>query len=95
MAVSSGLNTIHIAPRTPKTARSSWGGNGTDENEVELSLLGEEEQMHAARGLEDAEEQGFPGVPEVKRPISNKDKRGMALLIVLCESHVDIAYCIG
>lgn len=81
MAITSGLNTIHIAPRTPKTARSPYGAN---ESDLELSLLGEEERSEAASDLGDTEEQGFP-IPEVKRPISNKDKRGIALLIVLCE----------
>ncbi|KZP32438.1 hypothetical protein FIBSPDRAFT_723039 [Athelia psychrophila] len=79
MAITSGLNTIHIAPRTPKTARSPYGAN---ESDLELSLLGEEERSEAASDLGDTEEQGFP-IPEVKRPISNKDKRGIALLIVL------------
>lgn len=84
MAITSGLNTIHIAPRTPKSSRTPWDPNNTGDDELELSLLGEEERRQAANGLGETEEQGFP-VPEAKRPITNKDKRGIALLIVLCE----------
>lgn len=81
MSITSGLDTIHIAPRTPSTARKPYGNSSEDE--LELSLLGEEERRQAANGLE-SEEQGF-ATPEGKKPVSNKDKRGIALLIVLCE----------
>lgn len=84
MAVTSSLNAIHIAPRTPRSSRTPWDASGTGDDEVELSLLGEEERRQAANGLGETEEQGFPA-PEVKRPMTNKDKRGIALLIVLCE----------
>ena len=86
MAVTSGLNAIHIAPRTPKTPRTPWNRLGEDDTqEVELSLLGEEERREAARGLGETEEQGYANGLEVKRSLSAKDRRGMALLIVLCE----------
>jgi MFS transporter, PAT family, solute carrier family 33 (acetyl-CoA transportor), member 1 len=51
-----------------------------DADEVQMSLLGEEEQRQAAAGaLEDEEVPGHE-----KRPLSAKDKRGIVLLIVLC-----------
>lgn len=87
MAVTSGLNAIHIAPRTPKTPRTPWNAHDDDDDtaDVELSLLGDEDRRQAAQGLGETEEQGFPGGPEAKHPLSTKDKRGMVLLIVLCE----------
>lgn len=89
MAVTSGLNTIHIAPRTPKTPRTPWtDGDGGETEEVQLSLLGEEDRRQAALGLGDTEEQGYPREPEIKRPLSVKDKRGIILLIVLCEIYI-------
>lgn len=82
MAVSSSLDSIHVTPRTPITARSRAGlyENGENLEEVELSLLGDEERRQAARGLEE-EELGY----DPKRPISTKDKKAMVLLCVLCE----------
>jgi MFS transporter, PAT family, solute carrier family 33 (acetyl-CoA transportor), member 1 len=56
-----------------------------DAQDVELSLLGEEERRQAARGLGETEEQGYADEPDVKRVMSPKDQRGMALLIILCE----------
>ena len=73
MATSTSLNSIHISPRTPKSPRM---GLDDAEEGVELSLLGEEERREALRGVED--------IPS-KRPIGAKDKRGMALLCVLCK----------
>jgi MFS family permease len=54
-----------------------------DAQDVELSLLGEEERRQAARGLGETEEQGYADEPDVKRVMSPKDQRGMALLIIL------------
>lgn len=86
MAVTSGLNAIHIAPRTPKTPRTPWTGREDDDaDEVELNLLDEEDRRQAAQGLGETEEQGFLNGSEAKRPMSAKDKRGMVLLIILCE----------
>lgn len=91
MAVTSGLNTIHIAPRTPKTPR--WNEGDVDETEeVQLSLLGEEDRRQAAQGLGETEEQGYPSEPEVKRPLSAKDRRGIVLLIVLCKILIRIPH---
>lgn len=80
VAVSSSLEleSIHVPPRTP---RSAFGGTDTSaEDEVELSLLNEDERRAAAAG-DDVEK-------SVSRPkgMSSKDKRGMVLLIILCES---------
>ena len=86
MAVTSGLNAIHIAPRTPKTSKTQR--NVVDEEntqEMELSLLDEEERKQAARGLGETEEQGYVSEPDAKRSLSSKDQRGLVLLIVLCE----------
>lgn len=86
MAVTSGLNAIHIAPRTPRTPRTQWnGGDEDDTQDVELSLLDEEERNQAARGLGEAEELGYITESDAKHPISAKDQRGMALLVILCE----------
>jgi hypothetical protein len=86
MAVTSGLNAIHIAPRTPKNVKGQWsGGDDVDTQEVELSLLDEDDRRQAAVGLGETEEQGYVGGHDVKHPMSTKDQRGMALLIILCE----------
>lgn len=79
-AVSSSLQSIHIPPRTPRSVRGdSEYANSMDE--VEMSLLSSEERRLAAAGvsLDDAY------VSKGKAGISTKDKRGMILLIVLCE----------
>lgn len=80
VAVSSSLEleSIHVPPRTP---RSAFGGtDASAEDEVELSLLNEDERRAAAAG-DDVDK-------SVSRPkgMSSKDKRGMVLLIILCES---------
>ncbi|KAJ7596762.1 acetyl-coenzyme A transporter 1-domain-containing protein [Mycena floridula] len=76
MAVSSSLNSIHITPRTPISSRLDPDENDDD---VELSLLGEDERRQAAFGLEsDPSTMG-----DHKKPISSKDKKAMVLLCVL------------
>jgi len=52
-----------------------------DEDEVELSLLGEQERRQAALGVDSAD------VEKPRVPLSTKDKKAMALLIILC-THV-------
>lgn len=52
-------------------------------DEVELSLLGEEERLQAARGLSLEEEQEYLAQSE-KKPMSSKDKKAIALLVILC-----------
>lgn len=54
------------------------------EDEVELSLLNEEEKMRAAAGAAESEEE--LGGSRPKRPLSTKDKKAIALLILLCVS---------
>ncbi|KAJ7071432.1 acetyl-coenzyme A transporter 1-domain-containing protein [Mycena amicta] len=72
-AVSSSLNGITVSPRTSKhTHRTS-----TEDDEVELSLLGEDERREAAHGL-DIEEQR-----EQPHSLSSEDKKAMVLLCVL------------
>ena len=74
----SSMDTIRIQPRTPR--------QGThDTQEVELSLLEENEQRQAAVGFPDDDD--FTGASRLKRPMSTRDKRSMGLLIVLCEFH--------
>jgi len=86
MAVTSGLNAIHIAPRTPRTSKPPKNVVEEDDTqEVELTLLDEEERLQAARGLGQTEEEGYVSGPDSKHPLSTKDQRGMALLIILCE----------
>jgi hypothetical protein len=53
------------------------------EEDLELTLLGEDERQQAARDLGEQENQEL--LPESKRPISARDKRSMVLLCVLCE----------
>lgn len=88
MAVTSSLNTIHISPRTPKTPHSNMGG---DDDDVELSLLNEAERLQSARAFPDEAHLLSDTEPDVKRPISAKDKRGMVLLCVLCE-YIDLKF---
>jgi PAT family acetyl-CoA transporter-like MFS transporter 1 len=75
---SSSLNSIQMQPRTPRSPEY----NNQDMDEVELSLLGEEDRQRAAVGLSDE----FPSDVDPKRPFSARDKRAMSLLIVLCAS---------
>lgn len=76
MAVSSSLQNTHISPRTPKANRTFEDV----EDDMELSLLGEEERRQAAEGLEDVSLRNVS-----KKPMSSKDKRAMVLLCVLCK----------
>jgi MFS transporter, PAT family, solute carrier family 33 (acetyl-CoA transportor), member 1 len=86
--LTTSLESISIQPRTPKTPRSNAGPawRQSDEigvDEVELSLLGEDEQRQAAQGMTLEEEQEYLAQSE-KKPTSAKDKRALALLIILC-----------
>ncbi|KDR85273.1 hypothetical protein GALMADRAFT_52530 [Galerina marginata CBS 339.88] len=82
MAVTSSLNSIHISPRTPRTPRTNMGG-GEEDDDVELTLLNEEERLRSAREFQDDESILSEADDVSKRPISAKDKRGMVLLCVL------------
>lgn len=82
MAVTSSLNSIHVSPRTPRTPRPAPGEE--DKDDVELSLLDEDQRRQAESDLKDLEDEH--GVPQdiSKKPISTKDKRNMVFLCVLC-----------
>jgi PAT family acetyl-CoA transporter-like MFS transporter 1 len=84
MAMTSSLDTIQIAPRNPRATRTtdSWTGSGGDE--LELTLLGEDERAAAANGL-DVEHDGHLHASRPAKEMSSKDKRAMVLLICLCE----------
>ncbi|KAF5312342.1 hypothetical protein D9619_003117 [Psilocybe cf. subviscida] len=81
MAVTSSLNSIHVSPRTPRTPRPAPGEE--DKDDVELSLLDEDQRRQAESDLKDLEDEH--GVPQdiSKKPISTKDKRNMVFLCVL------------
>ena len=83
MAVTSSLNSIHISPRTPRTPRPNMGDE--EENDVELTLLNEQERLQSAQAFHDSDLLVSETEDVSKRPISAKDKRGMVLLCVLCE----------
>ena len=71
---SSSMDTVRIQPRTPRLQH--------DTEEVELSLLGEDERRQAAFGVP---ENGSARASRPKRPMSTKDKRSMGLLCILCK----------
>ncbi|CCM01313.1 uncharacterized protein FIBRA_03362 [Fibroporia radiculosa] len=85
-ALATSLESITIQPRTPKTPRSvhqRW--NSVDVSavdEVELSLLQEDERREAEAGLFDGDEEERDRTA-VKRPMSTRDKKAIVLLIVL------------
>jgi hypothetical protein len=81
--MATGLNSIHITPRTPISARTPFANGHGDDDELELSLLTGEERRSARVG---AEEEVLELEYDPKRPISPKDKRAMVLLCVLCKS---------
>lgn len=83
VGMSSSLDQIHIAPRTPRATRSSYGDseNGHLGDEVEMGLLGDEERRQAAQGLDDLDD---VRAKDAKTVVTSEDKKAMALLIVLC-----------
>ncbi|KAJ7124789.1 acetyl-coenzyme A transporter 1-domain-containing protein [Mycena crocata] len=72
-AVSSSFSSIAVSPRTPKYAHRMG-----EEDDVELSLLGEDERRQAANGIDVEEQLGHP-----THSLSSEDKRAMVLLCVL------------
>lgn len=78
---SSSLQRNQASIRPPHSANGHDYG-GEEEEEVELSLLGEQERRQAALGVdtEDMEEVS----EKMKAPLSRKDKQAMTLLIILC-----------
>lgn len=80
--VTTSLDGVRILPRTPRTPRiGEQNRRGSDDvvaaDEVELSLLGEDERREAALGLSEDRPS--------KRSLSTRDKNAMTLLIILCE----------
>ena len=91
VAMSSSLNSIRITPRTPKTPRPAMH----NEDDVELTLLAEEERLQSANGFEDEDSSVPASDIDLKKPISANDKRQMVLLCVLCQWLVLGAMCNG
>jgi len=81
MAISSSLNSIRITPRTPKTPRVAM----YNEDDVELTLLDDEERLRSANGFQDDDASVADSDTDLKTPISANDKRQMVLLCFLCE----------
>lgn len=96
--VTTSLDSIQIQPRTPRTPRPhrEWPNNGdspaaSSMDEVELSLLNEDERARAAR------EDGFGDLGDEKPKagtISMEDKKAMALLSILCELSFYVVECL-
>jgi PAT family acetyl-CoA transporter-like MFS transporter 1 len=89
-AIASSLDSVQITPRTPRAARPSYADADTDADhfvgsaeseEVEMSLLAEDERTRAGPGFADGN-----GHLEAKHkvPLSLEDKRAMVLLCILC-----------
>ena len=67
-----------------RRAHGHAGRTPGDVDEVELSLLGEDERRAAAEGLTLEEEQAYLGQTDGKKPMSARDKQAIVLLIILC-----------
>ena len=86
-AMTTSLNSIQIQPRTPRSSRpgrdwASGSDGGTDE--VELTLLNEDERREAGAGVD-----GFgleSGAEKAKSTLTAEDKKAMVLLSILCSS---------
>lgn len=82
---STSLDSVQVTPRTPRSARLNHDdpdadyvvGSGSAE-EVEMSLLAEDERRRADAGFEEYAD------AKHKAPLSSEDKRAMALLCTLC-----------
>jgi hypothetical protein len=77
-AVSSSLDSIRIVPRVPT-------GSYSDLEDVELSLLSEEERTSVGRNLQDGDVHSSAGGAKTTA-MSSRDKKAMTLLIILCRS---------
>ncbi|KAH9026321.1 acetyl-coenzyme A transporter 1-domain-containing protein [Lactarius deliciosus] len=80
--LSTSLDGVQITPRTPRSTRLNHEDADTDyvvgggsAEEVEMSLLGEDERRSA--------DAGFAEYADHKAPLSSEDKRAMALLCIL------------
>ncbi|KAG2062077.1 hypothetical protein BDR06DRAFT_946175 [Suillus hirtellus] len=74
-AISSSLDGIRILPRVPT-------GSSSDLEDVELSLLSEEERISAGRNLQDGDARSSAGGAKTTA-MSSRDKKAMTLLIIL------------
>ncbi len=86
-AIATSLESIEVVPRTPVTARRGYSHDprtpdGVDE--VELSLLRDDERHAAASDLTLEEEEAYLAQTDGKRPVSARDKQAIVLLIILC-----------
>lgn len=87
MAITSSIDDMSQI-LSPRTQRMSRNASDFAEEGVELSLLGAEERRQAARGYGDEDGDDAVGRRKQageKKSISQKDKRAMVLLCVLCE----------
>ncbi len=83
--LSTSLDGVQVTPRTPRSTRLNHHdadadyviGSGSPE-EVEMSLLAEDERRRADAGFADYAD------AKHKAPLSSEDKRAMALLCTLC-----------
>jgi hypothetical protein len=76
-AISTTLDSIQITPRTPRVMHSDHAAV----EEVEMSLLEEDDRRRAAAGFVDGNGH-IEAKPRV--PLSPEDKRAMVLLCILC-----------
>jgi PAT family acetyl-CoA transporter-like MFS transporter 1 len=90
MAMSSSLNSIRITPRTPKTPRPAMH----NEDDVELTLLAEEERLQSANGFRHEDSLVAESDIDSKKPISANDKRQMVLLCILCQLVCSLVLCV-
>ncbi|KAI0757425.1 MFS general substrate transporter [Daedaleopsis nitida] len=89
-AHATSLESIEVMPRTPRTPASALSRRShtvdprtpNDIDEVELSLLGEEERRAAAAGSS-VEDGQYPAQADGKKPFSARDKQAIVLLIIL------------
>lgn len=77
-SISSSLDGIRIHPRVPT-------GSPSNLEDVELSLLSEEERISAGRNLQDGDARSSAGGAKTTA-MSSRDKKAMTLLIILCRS---------
>jgi PAT family acetyl-CoA transporter-like MFS transporter 1 len=83
--ITTSLDSVQITPRTPRFARRKHDDVDADyvvrsgsTEEVEMSLLAEDERRRADAGFEEYAD------AKHKAPLSSEDKRAMALLCTLC-----------
>lgn len=83
MGVTSGLNSVYISPRTPRTPRVA---PVEDDDDDEMELLGEDDRRRAREGLNGEgymEPEDVPKEDPSNKKISTKDKKNMVFLSVL------------